>query len=440
VVFNANPLLRYDGYYMLSDFLEIPNLAQKSQLSLINRLRTVCLGMDPVPARFLPERNQTMFAAYSVLSFLYRWFVYFSIMWFLTKVFKPYGLEILGYTMISMALIGIIVVPGYRLFKFFNFPGRWRQVKKPRLLASAVVAAVVLVGIAWIPVPHNVYAPFVIRPDQAEYVYVTVPGQLQSIDVEPGQRVSAGDRIVALRDWQLELELEQMRGERQALIREIESREMVAGTSPESVKFIGELRARLAAVSDSITLHERSVAKLSIHATTDGVVFPPPETSPAEKVMQEVAWARTPLDPENLGAVLQPQTMICAIGNPQRMKAVLLIEQSDVQFVQADQPVQLMLDEFRGQRIAGSVSTVSRNQLVELPRELSTTHGGPVGSTPGMMGEERPQLTYFEAIVPMPAGEYELLPGFRGTAKVRVGQASLGWRFLRLLRTVFFFR
>jgi putative peptide zinc metalloprotease protein len=147
VIFNANPLLRYDGYYMLSDLLEIPNLSQKSQLSLINRLRTICLGMDPVPSRFLPERNQSTFALYSVLSFVYRWFVYLSIMWFLTKVFKPYGLEILGYTMIVATLIGIVVVPLYKLAKFFKVPGRWRQVKKPRLIASSIVVLAALTGI-----------------------------------------------------------------------------------------------------------------------------------------------------------------------------------------------------------------------------------------------------------------------------------------------------
>jgi hypothetical protein len=99
-----------------------------------------------------------------------------------------------------------------------------------------------------------------------------------------------------------------------------------------------------------------------------------------------------------------------------------------------------MLDEFRGTRMPGTVQAVSRNQLVDLPPELSTTHGGPIGATPGPMGEERPQMTYFEATVPLSDAEVSLTPGFRGIAKIRVGQASLGWRLLRLLRTVFFFR
>ncbi|MEM8680529.1 MAG: hemolysin D, partial [Planctomycetota bacterium] len=86
VIFNANPLLRYDGYYILSDIMEIPNLAQKSRLALMNFLRVTCLGMKPVSPRQLPERNQLLFACYSIASFCYRWVVLFVIVYFLVKI------------------------------------------------------------------------------------------------------------------------------------------------------------------------------------------------------------------------------------------------------------------------------------------------------------------------------------------------------------------
>jgi putative peptide zinc metalloprotease protein len=440
VMFNANPLLRYDGYYMLADLLEIPNLSQKSQLSLINRLRTICLGMDPVPSRFLPERNQSLFAAYSVASFAYRWFVYFSIMWFLTKVFEPYGLEILGYSMIAFSLVGMVLVPAFKLVKFFKAPGRWRQVKKPRLIISLAVGAAILAAIAMIRVPHHIYAPFVVRADQAEYVYVMAPGNVQAIHVQPGQRVEAGTPLITLDDPDMRLSLEQLRGEKYSLTREIEAREKMARTAVEMAREIGKLQAKLASVTKQIELLEANVAKLRIASTTAGVVYPPPEAPRSEDVAQPVAWSRTPLDQENLGALLPQQTLVCVIGEPRRMRAVLLLEQSDVQFVRGDQPVQLILDEFRDLRLGGTVTSISRNQLAELPSELSTTHGGPVGGAPSPSGQERPQLTYFEAFVPLHNLEVPLTPGFRGIAKIRVEQASLGWRLLRLLRTVFYFR
>ena len=62
VMFNANPLLRYDGYYILSDILEIPNLRQKSSAILNRKLGKWCLGLEEPEDPFLPKRHQMLFA------------------------------------------------------------------------------------------------------------------------------------------------------------------------------------------------------------------------------------------------------------------------------------------------------------------------------------------------------------------------------------------
>ena len=72
VIFNANPLLRYDGYYILADLMEIPNLRQKATSILSRKLSEWCLGMEPPEDPFLPQRNQAFFALYSVAAAAYR--------------------------------------------------------------------------------------------------------------------------------------------------------------------------------------------------------------------------------------------------------------------------------------------------------------------------------------------------------------------------------
>src|SRR5690606_38208468 len=93
ILFNANPLLRYDGYYILSDILEIPNLRQKATSILSRTLGKWCLGIEPPEDPFLPNRHQGLFALYSVAAAVYRWVVVLSILYFLNKVFEPYGLK-----------------------------------------------------------------------------------------------------------------------------------------------------------------------------------------------------------------------------------------------------------------------------------------------------------------------------------------------------------
>ena len=141
------------------------------------------------------------------------------------------------------------------------------------------------------------------------------------------------------------------------------------------------------------------------------------------------------------GASLPTQTLICMVGDPDKMKALLVVEQSNIQFLQPDQSASLMFDEYRGRRVAGKVRSVSRIQMQAMPRELSTSFGGPLGASPGPSGDEIPQLTYFEASVPLEnLGEIRLEPGFRGVAKIRVGTASIGWRIQRFFRTIANFR
>ena len=136
LIFNANPLLRYDGYYILSDITEIPNLRQKSTSVLSRKMGEWFLGLEQPDDPFLPERNQIFFALYSVAASIYQWVIVYSILFFLYHVFKPYRLEKIGQLIALASLWGLIVMPLYQLGKFFYVPGRLEKVKKARMFAS----------------------------------------------------------------------------------------------------------------------------------------------------------------------------------------------------------------------------------------------------------------------------------------------------------------
>ncbi len=85
VVFNGNPLLRFDGYYILMDILEIPNLRQKSTEITRRFFVWLCLGIEQPENPFLPHKHQWAFGLYTVAAVIYRWLVVFSIMFFLNR-------------------------------------------------------------------------------------------------------------------------------------------------------------------------------------------------------------------------------------------------------------------------------------------------------------------------------------------------------------------
>ena len=97
ILFNANPLLRYDGYYVMADWLEIPNLRIKSTQFFTYLFQEKVLGLEVPVQSYMPRSRRILFVTYAVASYLYRWVVTFSILFFLYQFLKPYKLGSISY-------------------------------------------------------------------------------------------------------------------------------------------------------------------------------------------------------------------------------------------------------------------------------------------------------------------------------------------------------
>ena len=442
IAFNINPLLRYDGYYMLSDLLEIPNLSQRSNQMLLDRLRVWCLGMEPISRAQLPTQNQTAFVLYSVSSFVYRWLIMAVIFWFLTKVFEPYGLAIVGYLAVGIALTGSVFVPLFKAAKYFVYPWRFRQVKAFRVGMTASLLFILLLFLTLVRLPHHVSADFVIQPNEADAIYVEWPGNLREVHVRHGDSVTIGTVIARLENPDLEIKIEELESElhrQKALLRSYR----VDETNPlKAAQLAGEARATILRVAQQLEQRRKQQEFLSLEASSDGVVIPPPnihEQALSDRKFSK--WADTPLSSENLNAFLDRKTLVCYVGDPQDLLAKLTIAQEDLKYVAADQPVTMTFNSFRGQRAKSKIERVSTKPLDRLPRELSATNGGKVAATPNSSGKEVPMIPLFEASVQIRnSGQTRLMPGMTGQAKIHVGSATLATRAYRWIATLLKFR
>ena len=158
VVFNANPLLRYDGYYMLSDWLEIPNLRQKSSeyaLGLIKRHVFRVKQMQPLP----PVGQRIWLFFYAIASSIYRVIVGFAIM-----MLVYFQIPVLGVLMAVGGLVTWALVPIYKTTKYLLLEPELHR-KRPRAIAFTVaVAAAVIILIGLIRFPVNIDETGVIEP------------------------------------------------------------------------------------------------------------------------------------------------------------------------------------------------------------------------------------------------------------------------------------
>jgi len=447
LMFNANPLLRYDGYYILSDILEIPNLRQKASTILNRKLGAWCLGLEEPEDPFLPKRHQMLFALYTVASALYRWVVLLGILYFLNKVFEPYGLKILGQAIALASVWGLVFVPARAVYKFFRVPGRWSKVKRVRMYVSLALLGGVVAAILFVPLPSHVWAPFELQPHGAESVYVEVPGRLVNVAVVPGQRVEKGDLVAELENLDLEFSAEQLRGQRASLLAQLEGLETLRFTpdrAAEAARQTADLKKLLEGAEKMLRQKERDLERLRIVAPASGVVIPPPRVNrpPVVDDAELPQWTGTPLDPENLGASLVPdgpQSMICQIGDPNDWDAVLVIDQDDAGLVQEGQPVRLMFEEWSYQRFDSTIANRARNAMTTAPPRLASTNGGPLASQPGPDGTMRPLATSYQAVARLDNSSGLLRNGLTGRARVDTAPRTLAERLYRYFSRTFNF-
>lgn len=441
VIFNGNPLLRYDGYYILSDIMEIPNLRQKSTDILNRKLLWWCLGIESPHDPFLPERNQLAFALYTVAAAVYRWIVTFSILWFLYKVFQPYRLEIIGQIITLMALYGLLVQPVYKMVKFFWIPGRVDKVKKPRMYGTIAGVAAVAAAVVFIPLPFNVMCTLEIEPHEPDSVYVIYPGTLEKVLVKAGDSVDANEPLARLTSLDLDAAIADLVGQRNLTFEQIANLEALKFADNKAHGQKQQLEETLKSLEEQLDKKRFEKQKLTLVASRPGIVLPPPEIPkrpPGDG--QLPGWTGTPLKPENLGCTLEVGSMLCQIGDPEQMKATLVIDQADIEFVREQQSVRIQLDELPGTLLRGKIDDIAETNMPVSSKQMSNKSGGELATKTDESGVERPLSTSYQANVPLANPEGMLRTGLRGRAKIDAGYRTLGQRAWRYLTQTFHFR
>src|SRR5687767_7169711 len=231
VLFNANPLLRYDGYYMLSDFLEIPNLQQKSKeymWGLIKRHVYRIKATQPLP----PPWQRAQLLIYAILSGIYRVFIGILII-----VMVAFKVPILGVLMALAGVVTWVVAPAVKLLKYLMIEPELHRKRGRAWLFCGTVAAVLVVLFGIIRVPTSITADAVVEPMKQAWVRADSPGFVKEIKVKDNQRVSAGDPLVVLVDEALEARVTAL----EAQLEQLRIRHRASGVKDQSQRQIDQI-------------------------------------------------------------------------------------------------------------------------------------------------------------------------------------------------------
>jgi putative peptide zinc metalloprotease protein len=206
ILFNGNPLLKFDGYYMLMDYLEIPNLAQRSNKYLAYLVKRYGFGAeDAVSPGYQPgERGWMLF--YSPVSWVYRLFVMIGIALFVASKYFFIGV------VLALWSVGMMIVwPAVKALYFVVQNAELDRHRRRAVLGTfGTLAALVLVAVL-VPVPQRTSTEGVIWVPESAEVRAGANGFVQGLLAEPGEPVEAGMPLVALHDADLLTELETTR-------------------------------------------------------------------------------------------------------------------------------------------------------------------------------------------------------------------------------------
>ncbi|MBS1372083.1 MAG: hypothetical protein HPZ91_19235 [Lentisphaeria bacterium] len=396
---NANPFIRYDGYYILCDLLNTDNLMQRSAEYVKGFNRKLFLGLGRVP-----ETHGTpgaLLYLFGVGSFAYRLFLSFSIILIIYFQFaKPVALAL-----VCLSCYSMIWMPFYREYRFLSGVRRKMDLRKAALLAGGAAA---LLAVFLIPLPWSLTMPAELAPRSRMLVTVAESGFAETELPSDPRSVAPGDRLLALSNVFQEFNLHRYR-----LITEYGRTELeILRSSADTLGFGPQAHKKLQ--SDRLTLEEitRRRGNLTIRAEAAGVFVPRlAELSPGRWLDKGTA----------LGEIISPECVVHGY-----------VTEDGYRDIRPGDEVEFQLS---GELGAVPCRIESLNPVPATFREsaLIQQYGGTVPCYPPVppSAEFKPVATLYR-VTARPLTETPLIPGRTGRIRVRKSYSLAG----ELRRTV----
>ncbi|MDF2234973.1 peptidase M50 [Albimonas sp. CAU 1670] len=212
LLFNGNPLLRFDGYYVFSDLIGIPNLGMRSNKQVFHLIRSRLLGDKSSESPATAPGEPWIFVVYSVSAFVYRIGITLTIALFVAQKFFSLGIILAAWSVGSMFV--------FPLFKGARWLVSSRDLSGRRGRALAVTGAFVgaiLAGLLALPLPLATMAQGVVWAPEGAVLRTAADGFVAEIAPEGPGPVAAGAPLLRLEDPSLDARIEVLEAQRREL-------------------------------------------------------------------------------------------------------------------------------------------------------------------------------------------------------------------------------
>ncbi len=354
VMFNANPLVKFDGYHMLADWLEIPNLAARSKVFWAHLARRKLLRAQIHTPMDLAPGEARWLAGYGPVSWLYR----LGIMVVLVGWFSSVSL-LLAAAVGLLFLYALLLKPGWEIFVYLSQSAEIQRHRARAWTIASVSAMAMLLGIVALPMPYSTLAQGIVWVGDEARVRTASKGTLQQVLIADGELVERDQPLFLLDNPLLPARKQQLEAELKALDAQYNA---VINTDSAKLQQIEEaIRSKQAEKDET----EREIAALTVRAPVSGrVVISQPEDLLGTFISKGVVLAH----------VLQNDTT--------QLRAV--IPQADAALVKSrTNGISVRLTESGATPLAATLITETPSATNRLPSPaLAYAAGGPVITDP----------------------------------------------------------
>ncbi len=409
VLFNGNPLLRYDAYYMLSDILEIPNLGTRGTQFFGYLAKRYLFGMEDEEPPLSTPGERAWFVIYSLIAFTYRIFIYTAIVLFIASKFFIIGMIFAAWTVVNM-----VAIPAGKGIKFLFYSPKLRRKRNRAFIVCASAIVVLVSSVFFVPVPLGTIAEGVIWIPEQSFVRAGTDGFVDQLLSVPGSRVKQNDPLIKCSDpllpAQIRVEASHLRELKAVYDSQILEDRVKAEITEDEIHHVN---ARLK------DLQERA-GELTIHSTAYGrFVVPMSEDLPGRFVRRG----------ELLGYVLDRSTV----------SARVVVNQPDVDFVRKKTyGVSVRFPENMSVSMPARLLREVPAATDQLPsKTLSQEGGGDIPIDPRDKMGVKAFVKIFLFDVELPVYSDTVNVGGRVYVRFDHGREPIFWRWYREIRKLF---
>jgi putative peptide zinc metalloprotease protein len=392
VLVNANPLLRYDGYYVLSDIWSVPNLAEQSR-EAVRELTVASLTKRRRPKHHW-DANAGGLAIYGALSWIYRHLLVCTIAWVVWGFLDGIGLRLVGALLVSLTLVSVILsdaVGCRQWIKELLMAGSIRVIRGTFVL-SCLLAGGALFFLQ--PIPTFVTARAVTYYAHRTPFYAKQSGVLLEFAL-PGESVAVGSPIATLDSPSLELELIETRGEVQLLELRSAQLKIMSVDDVNTAAQLATVDEQLAKARERLSILEQDAASLVVVAERPGMLVGGPTFDSRTLTEQPDLDRLSPLlSAGHAGCFVERGKLLGWLGQPGQYTLTAYVIENDAELLGPDMVVRCRWDSDVAKLYQGRIIRISPEPVSQLPETLAGDAS--IATQAGKRGELQTAQPYYE--------------------------------------------